>query len=162
MARSVRSRFEKDIQSAIPLIRVDPHSADVMLTRIHTRARRAGDRKAALWALQLLQMLVGVSGDDAKRYLKICKEIARQDGRPMSWVFLGEAEIGMGNKKGAIAAFARAYADAGNDKETASLASDALTQLGAPPKANGEKAPAKPAKRPAKKKAARRAAAVRH
>src|SRR3954470_12206225 len=122
MARSVRSRFEKDIQSAIPLIRVDPHSADVMLTRIHTRARRAGDRKAALWALQLLQMLVGVSGDE-KRYLKICREIVRQDGRPMSWIFLGEAEVGMGNKKGAIAAFAHAFADAGSDKETASLAS---------------------------------------
>ena len=157
MARATKSRFEKDIQSAIPLIRIDPHSADTMLTRIHARARRAGDRKAALWSLQLLQMLVGVGGEDPKRYLKICREIVKQDGRPMSWVFLGEAEVGMGNKKGAIAAFARAFADSGSDKETASLASDALTQLGAKPVAAKQTAPK--STRPARKKPARRAPA---
>ena len=143
MARSVRSRFEKDIQSAIPLIRIDPHSADAMLTRIHQRARRAGDRKASLWSLQLLQMLVGVTGREPKRYVKICRDVAKETPKqPMSYIFLGSAEESNGNVRGAIAAFERALALAGGDRETATLARKSLEQLDAPvPRAKSKAKP---------------------
>ncbi len=159
MARSVRSRFEKDIQSAIPLIRIDPHSADAMLTRIHQRARRAGDRKASLWSLQLLQMLVGVTGREPKRYVKICRDVAKETPKqPMSYIFLGSAEESNGNVRGAIAAFERALALAAGDRETATLARKSLEQLDAPvPRAKSKTKPKAKAKVVAKTSRARTA-----
>ena len=139
------SDFEKDIRAAIPLLRLDPHSADVMLTRIHRRARRAGDRKAAFWALQLLQMLVGVTGREPERYVKICREVVREDPRrPMSWVFLGTAEQALGKTRAAITAFHRALELAKHDRETAETARRCLEEAGVAPsasRADGKKRP---------------------
>jgi hypothetical protein len=129
--RMTPSPFQKDIEAAIPLLRVDPHSADKMLSKIHARARKAGDRRASLWSLRLLQMLVGVMGRDPRRYAKLCREVAREaPAQPMSHVFLGSAEEALGKRTAATAAFRRALTLSKNDPETASCARECLARLG--------------------------------
>lgn len=131
--------FEKDIRAAIPLLRIDPRSADVMLTRIARRARKAGDRRATIWALQLLQMLIGVTAREPLRYAKICREVVREDPkRAMSWVFLGSAEEALGRTRAAESAWREALARAKRDPETAAIARKCLAELGVevrPPRA---------------------------
>lgn len=144
-----RSEFEKDIRAAIPLLRVDPASADRMLVKIHRRAKRARDTRASLWALQLLQMLVGVTGRDPERYVRICREVVRVDPRrAMSWVFLGSAEGAVGRERAAAEAFREAITLSRRDPETARCARQCLEEL-------------RPVRRPVRPRRARSRASAR-